>query len=92
MSNVAFCEPEGYEEPQQNPEWQKAMQEEISIIEMNCTLELIDRPSDKIIISVKWVFRTKLNADRTINKHKARLVVKGMLRFMVLIILIYLLL
>jgi hypothetical protein len=68
------------------------MQEEISMIEMNCTLELVDRPPDKIIIGVKWVFRTKLNADRTINKHKARLVVKGMLRFMVLIILIHLLL
>jgi len=26
---------------------------------------------------VKWIFRTKLNADSTINKHKARLVVKG---------------
>ena len=62
------------------------------MIEMNCTLELVDRPPDKIIIGVKWVFRTKLNADRTINKHKARLVVKGMLRFMVLIILIHLLL
>jgi len=62
------------------------------MIEMNCTLELVDRPPEKIIIGVKWVFRTKLNADRTINKHKARLVVKGMLRFMVLIILIHLLL
>jgi len=62
------------------------------MIEMNCTLELVNRPPDKIIIGVKWVFRTKLNADRTINKHKARLVVKGMLRFMVLIILIHLLL
>ena len=47
------------------------------MIEMNCTLELVDRPPDKIIICVKWVFRTKLNADRTINKHKARLVVQG---------------
>jgi hypothetical protein len=62
------------------------------MIEMNCTLELVDRPPDKIIIGMKWVFSTKLNADRTINKHKARLVVKGMLRFMVLIILIHLLL
>jgi hypothetical protein len=26
---------------------------------------------------VKWIFRTKLNAYSTINKHKARLVVKG---------------
>jgi hypothetical protein len=26
---------------------------------------------------VKWIFKTKLNADGSINKHKARLVVKG---------------
>jgi hypothetical protein len=36
-SNVALCEPEGYEEAKQSPEWQKAMQEEISMIEKNCT-------------------------------------------------------
>ena len=47
------------------------------MIEKNCTLELVDRPPNKNIIGVKWVFRTKLNADSTINKHKARLVVKG---------------
>ena len=29
------------------------------------------------MIGVKWVYRTKLNVDGCINKHKARLVVKG---------------
>jgi len=47
------------------------------MIEKNCTWELVDRPSDKNIIGVKWIFRTKLNADITINKHKTRLIVKG---------------
>jgi len=77
MSNVALCEPEGYEEAKQSLEWQKAMQEEISMIDKNYTWELVDRPPGKNIIGVKWIFRTKLNADSTINKHKARLVVKG---------------
>jgi hypothetical protein len=60
------------------------------MIEKNCTWELVDRPLDKNIIGVKWIFRTKLNADITINKHKTRLIVKGMLKFMVLIIQIHL--
>lgn len=29
------------------------------------------------VIVVKWVFRTRFNPDGSINKHKARLVVKG---------------
>ena len=47
------------------------------MIKKNCIWELVDRPPVKNIIGVKWIFRTKLNADNTINKHKARLVVKG---------------
>jgi hypothetical protein len=76
-SNVAICEPEGNEEAKHNPEWKKAMQEEICMIEKNCTWELVDRPPSKNFIGVKWIFRTKLNADSTINKYKVRLVVKG---------------
>ena len=47
------------------------------MIEKNQTWILVDRPIHKKPISVKWIFRTKLNADSSINKHKARLVVKG---------------
>jgi hypothetical protein len=74
---VAVCEPENYEDAQMNPAWQEAMKEEIHMIEKNHTWELVDRPADKNIIGVKWIFRTKLNADSSINKFKARLVVKG---------------
>ncbi|BBN69407.1 hypothetical protein Prudu_927S000300, partial [Prunus dulcis] len=53
------------------------MEIEIEMIEKNETWELVDRPSDKPIIGVKWVYKTKLNLDGSIQKHKARLVVKG---------------
>ncbi|BBH02765.1 transposable element gene [Prunus dulcis] len=36
-----------------------------------------DRPSDKQVIGVKWVFKTKLNLDGSVQKNNARLVAKG---------------
>ena len=53
------------------------MQEELAMINKNQTWELVERPEHRKVIGIKWVFRTKLNADGSINKHKARLVVKG---------------
>ncbi|PKI70590.1 hypothetical protein CRG98_009095 [Punica granatum] len=47
------------------------------MIEKNDTWELVDRPQDRKVIGVKWVYRTKLNPDGSVNKNKARLVVKG---------------
>ena len=53
------------------------MKEKLSMIEKNHTWQLVQRPSDRKVIRVKWVFKTKLNVDRSVNKYKARLVVKG---------------
>jgi len=58
------------------------MLEELTMIDTNQTRKLVKRPKHKRVIGVKWVFRTKLNADGSINKHKSKLVVKGMLKFL----------
>ena len=34
-------------------------------------------PKDKDVIGVKWIFKTKLNLDGSIQNNKARLVAKG---------------
>jgi len=75
--NVAICEPASCEEALRLPKWKNAMEEEMSMIQKNKTWELVDKPENRKVIGVKWVFRTKLNADSSINKYKARLVVKG---------------
>lgn len=75
--NVAVLEPAKFEEAKNDPKWIDAMNEELRMIEKNQTWELVDMPEHKKPIGVKWVYRTKLNVDGTINKHKARLVVKG---------------
>ena len=75
--NVAIVEPSSYEEAARSKSWKKAMEAEIDMIHKNDTWDLVDRPDQKKVIGVKWVFRTKFNADGSLNKHKARLVVKG---------------
>ena len=76
-SNVAVLEPDDFKEAEMDDKWIEAMKEELKMIEKNDTWELVDRPQHKQPIGVKWVYRTKLNADGSINKYKARLVVKG---------------
>lgn len=46
------------------------------MIKKNDTWKLVERPLERKVIDVKWVYRTKLNADGLVNKHKSRLVVK----------------
>ena len=70
-------DPTDYDEAAKNQVWQDAMLKEIEAIEKNLTWELVDAPVDKNIVGLKWVFRTKYNADGSIQKHKARLVAKG---------------
>ncbi|KAK9113927.1 hypothetical protein Syun_020724 [Stephania yunnanensis] len=68
--NVALLEPSNFWEAAKDSRWVAAMEEEISMIEKNQTWQLMKRPGDRKVIGVKWVFRTKLNHDGSINKHK----------------------
>ncbi|GKV25633.1 hypothetical protein SLEP1_g35036 [Rubroshorea leprosula] len=70
-------EPSNYAEASTHEEWRNAMQEELSAIEKNVTWSITSRSEDKNVIGVKWVYRSKLNAYGSLNKYKARLVVKG---------------
>ncbi|KAL0294285.1 UNVERIFIED_CONTAM: Retrovirus-related Pol polyprotein from transposon RE2 [Sesamum radiatum] len=72
-----MMEPESFEAAAKDEVWVQAMKEEIKMIEKNDTWELTERPKDKEVIGVKWIYKTKLNADGSIQKHKARLVAKG---------------
>ncbi|KAL0373689.1 UNVERIFIED_CONTAM: Retrovirus-related Pol polyprotein from transposon RE1 [Sesamum radiatum] len=75
--NFVMMEPESFEAAAKYEVWVQAMKEEIKMIEKNDTWELAERPKDKEVIGVKWIYKTKLNADGSIQKHKARLVAKG---------------
>ena len=71
-------EPETIEEASQNPEWIKAMEEEIIALEQNQIWELVLKARDAKPISYKWIFKTKCHTDGSIERHKARLVARGL--------------
>ena len=79
FSDFAFfsCDPFCFEEAVKQEHWVKAMDEEIESIERNDTWELVDLPEGKDCIGIKWVFKTKFNAQGEVERYKARLVAKG---------------
>lgn len=56
------------------------MEEEIAAIEKNKTWELVDKPKDKEVVDVKWIYKVKHNSDGSVKRNKARLVAKGYLQ------------
>ncbi|GJU29687.1 retrotransposon protein, putative, ty1-copia subclass [Tanacetum coccineum] len=80
VSFIIENEPNSYQEvinSLEGPRWKEAIKSEIDSILQNHTWELIDLPSRYKLLGYKWIFKKKITADGTINKYKARLVIKG---------------
>ncbi|KAA0046245.1 putative mitochondrial protein [Cucumis melo var. makuwa] len=67
----------GYEEAKKDMKWIEAMKKKLSTIKKNNRWELVEKPTNRRVIGVKLVFKTKLNLDDSVNKLQTRLVVKG---------------
>ncbi|GJX04141.1 kinase-like domain, phloem protein 2-like protein, partial [Tanacetum coccineum] len=74
---LAEDEPKNYKEASTDQKWIKAMKVELDSINRNNTWELTTLPKGHKAIGLKWVFKTKKDANGNIVKHKARLVAKG---------------
>ncbi|KAL4303976.1 hypothetical protein GQ457_10G014420 [Hibiscus cannabinus] len=70
-------EPKSYKHAILHDCWKKAMSEEITALERNNTWDLVPLPEGKQAIGCKWVYKTKLKSDGSLERYKARLVAKG---------------
>ncbi|KAL0406494.1 UNVERIFIED_CONTAM: Retrovirus-related Pol polyprotein from transposon RE1 [Sesamum latifolium] len=70
-------EPRSFAEAVTHPEWRDAMKHEIQALEKNHTWRLTPLPAGKNAIGCKWIYKTKLKADGSVDRYKARLVAKG---------------
>jgi hypothetical protein len=60
-----------------DPHWRVAMEEEYRAPISKETWELVPRPQGSNVITGKWVFMHKLRADGTLDRYKARWVLRG---------------
>ncbi|GJW78498.1 retrovirus-related pol polyprotein from transposon TNT 1-94 [Tanacetum coccineum] len=70
-------DPTNFEEAIAGPGWCAAMDVKLKALEENGTWELTTLPPGKKAISAHWLFKTKLKADGTEERKKARLVIQG---------------
>nr|GFA41110.1 retrovirus-related Pol polyprotein from transposon TNT 1-94 [Tanacetum cinerariifolium] len=74
---LTSVEPKTYKEALTQSCWIKAMQEELNEFERLEVWELVPRPDQVIVITLKWIYKVKLNELGGISKNKARLVARG---------------
>ncbi|XP_075492405.1 putative mitochondrial protein AtMg00820 [Primulina tabacum] len=73
-------EPQSFKEAissSEGPLWKEAINSEMESILQNHTWELVNLHPGSKPLGCKWVFKRKMKSDGTIEKYKARLVIKG---------------
>ncbi|KAK1602429.1 hypothetical protein QYE76_037452 [Lolium multiflorum] len=73
-----FAAPVSHHDALEEPAWHAAMSDEFVALHQNNTWNLVPRPPGVNLVSRKWIFKTKHRPDGSIDKHKARLVARGL--------------
>ena len=70
-------DPDTFAEASGHPTWDATMKEEYKSLLANDTWDLVPLPKGRKFVRCKWVYRTKYGPNGKVDKHKAKLVVKG---------------
>nr|GEV61216.1 hypothetical protein [Tanacetum cinerariifolium] len=74
---LTLVEPKTYKDALTQSCWIEAMQEEFGEFERLEVWELVPRPDKVMVITLKWIYKVKLDELGGILKNKARLVARG---------------
>ena len=59
-----------------DPNWRAAMEEHSALLQ-NCTWDLVPRPPRANVVTGKWIFKHKFQSDGSLERYKARWVLRG---------------
>jgi hypothetical protein len=71
-------DPDTFAKASGHPDWDAIMNEEYHSLMVNDTWDLAPLPKGRKLVRCKWVFRTKYASDGSVERHRARLVAKGL--------------
>ncbi|GJW93410.1 putative ribonuclease H-like domain-containing protein [Tanacetum coccineum] len=74
---LTAVEPKTYKNALTQSCWIEAMQEELNDFELLGVWELVPRPDKVIVITLKWIYKVKLDGLGGILKNKSQLVARG---------------
>jgi hypothetical protein len=75
VTSIRDTEPWTFAQAVDQQVWREAMVEEYDSIVPNDVWEVVSRPVGKSVVTFKWLYKTKIVANGSIEKHKARFVV-----------------
>ena len=76
-SLVHVFEPTNYHEAVGHPQWDRAMQEELSALKSTNTYSVVELPHGRVAVGSKWIYKVKRDAERRVVRCKARLCAQG---------------
>ena len=77
VTTVRDSEPQTFAQAVDHQVWREAMVEEYDSIVRNDVWDVVPRPVGKSVVTSRWLYKTKIAADGSVEKHKARFVARG---------------
>jgi hypothetical protein len=76
-ATIVFPVPTTYSRALDDPHWRAAMNDEFQALVHNNTWTLVPRPPRANVVTGKWIFKHKMRSDGTLDRYKARWVLRG---------------